>query len=103
VDGNHLKDLKVLVSRDLSKVILVDNSPHVFGYHVSKNGIPIVSWFEMNRTDNELEKLECFLRDLLANMERDHIHVDKWDARPYLEAKFQVTKLIDEACSSNSN
>jgi CTD small phosphatase-like protein 2 len=101
VDGNHLKDLKV-VGRDLSKVILVDNSPHVFGYHVS-NGIPIVSWFETNRTDNELEKLEWFLRDLLANMERDHVHVDMWDVRPYLEAKFQVKKLIDEACSSNAN
>lgn len=96
VDGNYIKDLNV-AGRDLSKLILVDNSPHTFGYHVS-NGIPIDSWYETNRTDNELEKLEWFLRELLYNLERDNGRdFDKWDVRPYLETKFQVQDLIDRA------
>jgi CTD small phosphatase-like protein 2 len=82
VEGNHVKDLNVL-NRDLSKTIIVDNSPHVFGYQVD-NGVPVLSWYD-DRTDNELEKLEWFLRQL------------EGDVREQIRNKFQCYKLIEDA------
>jgi CTD small phosphatase-like protein 2 len=84
VEGNYLKDLNVL-GRDLRKAVLVDNSPHAFGYQVD-NGIPIESWFD-DPHDTELLKLERFLRTL---------H-DYPDVRQAVRAKFQTHKLIDRA------
>lgn len=85
VEGNFLKDLTVL-GRDLAKTILVDNSPHAFGYQV-ENGIPIESWFE-DPDDRELIKLERFLRQ--------HC-LDVPDVRPVLDKKFQCRRLVNEA------
>ncbi|GAX14077.1 hypothetical protein FisN_8Hh087 [Fistulifera solaris] len=85
VEGNFLKDLTVL-GRDLAQTILVDNSPHAFGYQV-ENGIPIESWFE-DPDDRELIKLERFLRQ--------HC-LDVPDVRPILDKKFQCRRLVNEA------
>ncbi|KAG7386445.1 CTD small phosphatase-like protein 2 [Phytophthora pseudosyringae] len=82
VFGNYLKDLNVL-GRDLSKVVLVDNSPHAFGYQVN-NGIPIETWYD-DEADAELLNLLPFLESL----------VDVDDVRPIVARQFQIQELID--------
>ena len=84
VEGNYLKDLNVL-GRDLSRTVLVDNSPHAYGYQVD-NGIPIVSWFD-DKDDTELLSLLPFL-ERLQNVE---------DVRPIVHDEFQTHKIIAEA------
>jgi len=84
VEGNYLKDLNVL-GRDLRKAVLVDNSPHAFGYQVD-NGIPIESWFD-DPNDTELLKLEQFLRTLHG--------AD--DVRDMVRARFQTYRLVADA------
>lgn len=84
VQGNYLKDLTVL-GRDLSTTVLVDNSPHAYGYQVD-NGIPIESWFD-DDSDTELLKLSGFLRKL------QNVH----DVRPLIREHFKTYKLIDKA------
>jgi len=87
VEGNYLKDLNVLTgpTRSLEQMVLVDNSPHAFGYQID-NGIPIESWFD-DRNDTELLKLEAFLLTLVGSK----------DVRPLLREKFQTFQLVKEA------
>jgi CTD small phosphatase-like protein 2 len=79
VEGNYLKDLNVL-GRDLAKTVLVDNSPHAFGYQVD-NGIPI------DPNDTELLKLATFLESIQ----------DVDDVRPLVRAHFKQFELVRDA------
>lgn len=84
VQGNYLKDLSVL-NRDLTKTMIVDNSPHAYGYQID-NGIPIESWFD-DESDTELLKLLGFLR---------RIHTAS-DVRALIHDHFKTYDLVSNA------
>ncbi|XP_041102730.1 CTD small phosphatase-like protein isoform X1 [Polyodon spathula] len=59
--GNYVKDLSRL-GRELSKVIIVDNSPASYIFH-PENAVPVQSWFD-DITDTELMDLIPFFEGL---------------------------------------
>ncbi|KAM7152912.1 carboxy-terminal domain RNA polymerase II polypeptide A small phosphatase 1-like isoform 2-T2 [Macrochelys suwanniensis] len=59
--GNYVKDLSRL-GRDLSRLIIVDNSPASYIFHPD-NAVPVASWFD-NMADTELLDLLPFFERL---------------------------------------
>ena len=81
VEGNYLKDLHVL-GRELSSVVIVDNSVQAFGYQLD-NGIPIESWYE-DQNDRELLDLLTFLTQVR----------EQKDVRPFLRDYFNLSTFV---------
>lgn len=59
--GNYVKDLGRL-GRELSKIIIVDNSPASYIFH-PENAVPVVSWFD-DMENKELLELIPFFEEL---------------------------------------
>ncbi|XP_061635613.1 CTD small phosphatase-like protein 3 [Phyllopteryx taeniolatus] len=77
--GHYIKDLSIL-GRDLSKIVVLDNAPHTYPYHLM-NTLPIKSW-SGESDDRELQKLIPYMEKLSAvedfrevlKKRKDHFH-----------------------------
>jgi RNA polymerase II subunit A small phosphatase-like protein len=78
--GNYVKDLGRL-GRELSRVIIVDNSPASYIFHPD-NAVPVASWFD-DMSDTEL-------RDLIPFFEK-------------LSQVDNVYNVLRSGCQSNTN
>ena len=121
VDGNYLKDLNVL-GRDMSKMVLVDNSPHAFGYQVRARARRRAAHGRQSVGAALRRAVHCLLpHPLLPPRQLDNgIPIESWfddrgdtellkltrfletiqhapDVRPLVRDKFRLHRLVHEA------
>lgn len=60
--GVFTKDLRIFGNRNLSDLMLIDNSPHTYVFHKT-NGVPIIPFYD-NYDDKELLKLIAYCKNI---------------------------------------
>lgn len=82
-EGLNIKDLRILKDRNLSDVVLVDNSAISFAFQLD-NGIPILPYYN-NKEDRELLHLIEYLKPIALEPDlREHNRVN-FKLRDYLK------------------
>ena len=61
-EGIYIKDLRVLMNRNMKDVIIVDNAAYSFGFQI-ENGLPIIPYYD-NKQDIELKHLTHYLKSI---------------------------------------
>jgi len=84
-----VKDLRILGNRDLSDVILIDNSVYSFAFQL-ENGVPIIPFYQ-DAKDEELFHLITYMQGV----------VQVEDVREYNREAFNLVRLQDEIRESN--
>lgn len=84
-EGYYVKDLRVIMNREMKDMVLVDNSVYSFAYQID-NGIPIISYYDDPR-DEELLHLMYYTK-CLSECE---------DVRDKNRTAFELFKLGDGA------
>ncbi|XP_012885713.1 PREDICTED: CTD small phosphatase-like protein, partial [Dipodomys ordii] len=93
--GNYVKDLSRL-GRELSRVVIVDNSPASYTFH-PENAVPVQSWFD-DMTDTELLDLIPFLEGL-SQEENVYRVLHKLCDRPQVRGdNFKVSQPWHDTC-----
>ena len=79
-ENYYVKDLRVIANRDLSEMVLIDNSVYSFAYQLS-NGVPIVPFYREPPKDEEMLHLIYYLSCLaqvpdvrVQNMQAFELH-----------------------------
>lgn len=85
-NGLYIKDLRIF-DRDLSKVILVDNSILSFSFQLD-NGVPIIPFID-NRTDSILPKLTEYLLSLSNAEDYRECNLNKFGLRYLYDVNIQ--------------
>lgn len=61
-EGYYVKDLRIFAEKDLSEIVIVDNSVYSFAFQID-NGIPIIPFYN-DKSDEEMLHLVYYLNCL---------------------------------------